>query len=214
MANRRHILVFGDSLTWGIVPATRQRHGFDDRWPQVLEAALADQVRVTTEAIPGRTTVWDDPFRGGRNGRADFLMLLESHATVDLVVILLGVNDLQTVYPAGASEAAHGVEMIARDALGHVGDAQDTPARVLVVAPPVLVDTDTPFPVMVGAQDESAKLAGELEKTAHLLGCGFFDASNIVRASADDGVHLDRENTIALGKALIEPVRTALELKS
>lgn len=213
MPNRKHILVYGDSLTWGIIPATRNRHALNDRWPQVVEAGLSQKVRITTEAIPGRTTVWDDPFRTGRNGRADFLMLLQSHATVDLVVIMLGINDLQTVYPAGAGEAAHGVEMIARDALGHIGDAQDTPPKVLIVAPPVLVESDNPFPVMIGAEPESAKLAGELEQVARLLGCDFFDTSATIKASRDDGVHLDRENTIALGKALIDPVRTALDLQ-
>lgn len=36
----QHILVYADSLTWGIVPGTRQRLAFDARWPGVMEAGL------------------------------------------------------------------------------------------------------------------------------------------------------------------------------
>ena len=36
----RHIFVYGDSLTWGIVPNTRERFPFDVRWPGVMENKL------------------------------------------------------------------------------------------------------------------------------------------------------------------------------
>ena len=36
----QHILVYGDSLSWGIVPGTRQRLAFDARWPGVMEGKL------------------------------------------------------------------------------------------------------------------------------------------------------------------------------
>jgi lysophospholipase L1-like esterase len=211
MPDKKHILVYGDSLTWGIVPATRERHAFDERWPQVVQTEMGDGVRITTEAIPGRTTVWDDPFRTGRNGRKDFMMVLQSHAPVDLVVIMLGLNDLQKIYPGGAAEAAKGVGLIAGDGLNHVGDGQPSAPKVIIIAPTLLVDCENMFPVMAGGAPESLLLARELELVAKDLGCGFFDVSKLVKASTDDGVHLDRDNTIALGKVLVEPIRKALE---
>ena len=36
----KQILVYGDSISWGMVPGTRERYAFDQRWPGVLEAAL------------------------------------------------------------------------------------------------------------------------------------------------------------------------------
>jgi len=36
----RQILVYADSLSWGIIPATRERLPFAQRWPGVLEGAL------------------------------------------------------------------------------------------------------------------------------------------------------------------------------
>ena len=35
------ILVYSDSLTWGIIPNTRTRLPFDERWPGVLENGLS-----------------------------------------------------------------------------------------------------------------------------------------------------------------------------
>ena len=209
---QKHVLVYGDSLTWGLVPATRNRYPLNERWPQVTEKHLGGTVRITTEAVPGRTTVWDDPFRKGRNGRADFLMLLLSHAPVDLVVIMLGINDLQKLYPAGAAQAAKGVGLIARDALDYTGDGQPYPPGVLIVAPTLVREDIDFFPEMEGAADASRKLARELEKTANELGCSYYNASNAVTASQLDGVHLDRDETIELGRLLVEPVRLALEI--
>jgi lysophospholipase L1-like esterase len=34
------ILIYSDSLTWGIIPNTRRRLPFDKRWPGVFEDAL------------------------------------------------------------------------------------------------------------------------------------------------------------------------------
>src|SRR5690349_8116110 len=65
------ILVYADSLSWGIVPGTRQRLAFDHRWPGILESTLninGPRARVIEDCLNGRRTVWNDPFKPGRNG--------------------------------------------------------------------------------------------------------------------------------------------------
>jgi lysophospholipase L1-like esterase len=65
------ILVYADSLTWGIIPNTRQRLPFTARWPGVLEAELSKAgyaARIIEDCLNGRRTVWDDPYKPGRNG--------------------------------------------------------------------------------------------------------------------------------------------------
>jgi hypothetical protein len=67
----KQILVYADSLSWGIIPTTRQRLRFDQRWPGVLEGALLKRgchVRVLEDCLNGRRTVFEDPFLPGRNG--------------------------------------------------------------------------------------------------------------------------------------------------
>lgn len=53
----RQILVYGDSLTWGVIPDTRRRLPFEARWPGVLAGELlarGERVRVIEDCLNGR----------------------------------------------------------------------------------------------------------------------------------------------------------------
>ena len=107
----QHILVYGDSLSWGIVPGTRQRLAFDARWPGVMEGALAAQgrrVRVIEDCLNGRRTVWDDPFKPGRNGLQGLAQRIEAQSPLALVVLMLGTNDFQVMHANNTWGSAQG----------------------------------------------------------------------------------------------------------
>ena len=88
------ILCFGDSNTWGYNPENGQRFGPEERWTGILRNSLGEDYRVIEEGLNGRTTLWDDPIAGFKNG-LDYLMpCLESHMPFDLITIMLGTNDL------------------------------------------------------------------------------------------------------------------------
>ena len=89
----QHILVYSDSASWGIIPPTRRRLPFDARWPGVMELALLKsgrQVRVVEDCLNGRRTVWDDPFKAGRNGLLGLAQRIEIHSPLALVMLMLG----------------------------------------------------------------------------------------------------------------------------
>src|SRR5438876_9588567 len=76
----QQILVYSDSLSWGIVPNTRRRLNFVERWPGAMEDQLiraGRSVRVIEDCLNGRRTVWDDPFKPGRNGLAGLQQRIE-----------------------------------------------------------------------------------------------------------------------------------------
>ena len=76
----RQILVYADSLTWGIAPNTRRRLPLAARWPGVMEAALLERglsVRVIEDCLNGRRTAFEDPYRPGRNGLVGLEHFLE-----------------------------------------------------------------------------------------------------------------------------------------
>ena len=54
----------------------------------------------------GRTTVFDNPMSQGRNGSAYLLTCLETHKPLDLVILMLGTNDLRFTDAWGAAEGA------------------------------------------------------------------------------------------------------------
>ena len=96
------ILVYADSLTWGIIPNTRNRLPFEERWPGVVENKLnacGHRLRLIEDCLNGRRTVWDDPFKPGRKGLAGLAQRIEINSPLSLVILMLGTNDFQFSHP-------------------------------------------------------------------------------------------------------------------
>src|SRR4029077_75076 len=135
-------LVYGDSLTWGIVPNTRKRFPFDERWPGVLENKLNEsgrRVRLTEDCLNGRRTVWDDPFKAGRNGLLGLAQCIEKHSPLALVILMLGTNDFQFSRPYNnAWSAAQGIAaMVSEIRMAPIEPGMPVPP-ILVVSPPAV----------------------------------------------------------------------------
>jgi lysophospholipase L1-like esterase len=108
----QQVLVYSDSLSWGIVPTTRRRLPFDARWPGVMEIALTGHghaVRIIEDCLNGRRTVWEDPFKPGRNGLVGLAQRIEINSPLSLVMLMLGTNDFQSMHPHTAWHAAQGI---------------------------------------------------------------------------------------------------------
>src|SRR5436190_7769996 len=113
----RQVLVYADSLSWGIIPTTRRRLPFAERWPGVLEQTLnatGSATRVLEDCVNGRRTVWDDPYKPGRNGLAGIAERIEAHSPLALVVLMLGTNDFQSMHPHDAWHSAQGIATLVR----------------------------------------------------------------------------------------------------
>jgi lysophospholipase L1-like esterase len=209
------ILAYGDSLTWGSDPTRGgARHGVSHRWPEVLARELGAGFTVISEGLRGRTTAYDEHCADcDRNGARFLPTALYTHAPLDCVILALGTNDLKPAIAGPAAAAMLGlrrcIEIVQRHAHRVPGQGA---AKVLVVSPPRVVTTPDPFyaDMFAGAVEESAKLAGFYASLAKELGCGFFDASQVASPLDIDGVHLDAENTAAIGRALAPVVRDFL----
>jgi lysophospholipase L1-like esterase len=202
----KQVLVYGDSLTWGIVPDTRRRLAFSARWPGVLEAALAEAglcVRVIEDCLNGRRTVFEDPFKPGRNGLAGLEQRIEACSPLALVVLALGTNDFQYVHHADAWHSAEGIASLARAVRRAPIEPGMPVPPVLVLAPPPL---EHPRGAIAGKfRDGDRKCAGMAEayrSVAEREGCAFFDAASVTTSSKVDGVHLDADQHAVLGRAL------------
>ena len=107
------VLCYGDSNTWGFDPATRTRFPPHVRWTGVLGQRLGDGYQVIEEGLNGRTTRWDDPIEPDRNGLAYLRPCVESHQPLDLIVIMLGTNDLKRRFDLSASDIAQSAAGVA-----------------------------------------------------------------------------------------------------
>lgn len=213
----RQILVYSDSLTWGIVPNTRQRLPFEARWPGVMEGTLIRQgkaVRVIEDCLNGRRTAFDDPYKPGRNGLVGLEQRIEVNSPLDLVILMLGTNDFQSMHPHNAWHSGQGMAALV-DAVRRAPIEPGMPVpKVLVVAPPEVRQARGAIaPKFEGAQEKCAGLAQAYDRVARERSCNFFDAGSVTSTSAVDGVHLDADQHRVLGIAMAK-VAAALLVES
>ena len=204
------ILCSGDSRTWGYDAETAGRHPVEARWPTVLAAGLGEGHLVVPEGLNGRTTMFNDPGAAAdRNGAR----VLPTHQPLDLVVILLGTNDMKRHTGGGRTfEARLGMERLVE--IVHTFPYQRVyrVPDILIVAPPCFRVTDDPDGTyLLGHAVEASQGFGTAyDLVADEYGCDVFDANEVCEVTQVDGFHLDAENTRRLGEGLIAPVKAIL----
>jgi lysophospholipase L1-like esterase len=206
----KSILCYGDSNTWGYDPAARSRYEPSVRWPMVLQRLLGDSFRVIEEGLNGRTTVWEDPVEGDKSGIRFLPTCLDSHSPLDLVVLMLGSNDLKRRFSVDAFDAAQGLRRLAR----LVGEHEYLPAgkvpRICIVSPPRIGRLSGEMLDMFGpdAEAKSAEFPRFYSRVARDLGCLFFDAAAVVEPGDHDSLHLSEAGHGKLARALAEFILT------
>jgi lysophospholipase L1-like esterase len=205
------ILCYGDSNTHGTKPVTQlgalERHDPGDRWPDVMATALGPDHAVLSEGLPGRTTVHDDLIEGGmRNGLTVLPAILHSHAPIDLMILMLGTNDLKNRFSVTAFEIARSLErlILATRAEAVVPD-------ILLVAPVPVREAGVLADVFAGAETRQQGLSEHIAAAAARQGCGFANAGDVVEVSDVDGVHWGPAAHHEFGSVLACAVRERLE---
>ena len=204
------IVCFGDSNTWGYsierasdpVP----RLPLQGRWVSVMARTLGPAHIVIAEGLPGRTTMFDDPIAGEHlNGRRLLRACLESHKPVNVVVVLLGTNDLKRLYSASVWEIAEGagtlLDVTAQSGCGPGGSA---PHALLVAPPPTRVTgLGAPFEhILEGADAKSRRFDEAFSAVAADRGVAYLNAGDVIESSPVDGVHWSPEAHALIGHAI------------
>jgi len=209
------ILCYGDSLTWGFNAEILTRHQYADRWPSVLESGLDGRARLIAEGLNGRTTAYDDNLAGeDRNGARVLPTILGTHSPLDLVIIMLGSNDMKPWIHGNPLGAAHGMKRLVQIVRGHPFPLGAATPQVLVVSPPPVSRTNnSEYAAMFAGGDTASKqLPDAYRMVAREMECAFFNAGEVSQTTAFDGVHLDAENTRAIGAALTPIVKKILDI--
>lgn len=212
---RRHIVCLGDSNTHGYSPeAPSFRFGEEERWTCLLQALLGRDYLVVEEGLPGRTTVFEDPVEEEMPALPYLYPCLNSHAPVDLLVIMLGTNDTKERLGANACAIGKGLTRLVRkartiDCWGPGG------ANILVIAPLAIGKGVERSPVAqemgAGCVEKSLRLPGQFRAAAREQGCSFLDANQLGLAqNTVDHMHLTKESHRLLARKLAELVPTLL----
>lgn len=187
----KQVVCFGDSNTWGLIPGTKERYSWGERWTSILQEKLnVDKVRVIEEGLCGRTTVFEDAYRANRNGLKSIPFILESQKPIDAVILMLGTNDCKSAYQPNAYKIGRGIEQCIDALLDEI-----SPEKILLISPIWLGEEvwkpefDPEFDK--NSVEVSRQLKNTYRKIALAKGIHFGAASDYVKPSPKDQEHLD-----------------------
>ncbi len=211
---KKHILCLGDSNTHGYCadPADCADHGIrfneDERWTCRLQTALGSDYLVTEEGLSGRTTVFVDPIHESMDALSVAYSLLKSHEVIDLLIIMLGTNDVKERFNANAACIGAGMERLILKAKSV--DCWGTKApNILVVAPPRIGDGFHDAVMGEGCVEKSKGVAEQFRIVAERQNVHFLNAADC-EFNQVDFMHLTRKGHAQLADLLAKEVPTLL----
>ena len=213
----KHVLCYGDSNTWGMIPLKADRYDEHTRWTGRLQDILGDEWHVIEEGLNARTSIYEDPLKSFLNGRTMIDGGLCSQKPLDVVVISLGTNDLKFV---DAWHAAQGVAQLIDFIRSH--DAR-YPSSVrtfagepkIIVVSPIEVDADIQnrpgYSTLKYAHEQSTQFPKEFAAMCAGRHVMMVDAAKVAKPSKDDCIHMDPEDHAALAEAVAQAVLKIME---
>jgi len=204
------ILSFGDSNTYG-TRAAGGRFKRDERWTGILQKMLGDEYYVIEEGCPGRTTVWDDPIEEGKSGKHYLLPCLVSHNPIDLVIIMLGTNDLKNRFSLSSADVQWGMENLVHKIKNSACGLDEQVPEILLVCPiqiGILTDLSQ---ILIGAEEKCRQLPKLYKQLAEREGIHYLNAGDYASADEADGLHIDKAGHANLAKSLCEKIQSIYE---
>ena len=203
----KQILCFGDSNTYGLIPGTTGRYGWNVRWTGILDEYVRNKgYRVIEEGLCGRTTIFEDELREGRRGIDTLPILLESHNPIDIVVLMLGTNDCKAVYNASAELIGKGIKRLLEQIKNKI------PKSKVVLVSPILLGEgvwEDGFDKEFNHQsvETSKNLHNVYKRIADENDIFYLKAAEYASPSEADREHLDEKGHEHLAEALIDLIK-------
>lgn len=189
----KRILIYGDSIPWGLIPATKfERYDFDKRWPGILQSKLGSDYQIIEECLCARTIDSDDERPGfeGRNGTSCLPMVLDSQWPIDIIILSIGLNEIKSIFNWTAVEVAEKLGGIIDLIKSRKPNFHEYDPRIVILSQPEVNNTGFWGDLWVGADEKSRQLFKEYKKLAETKGVEFIDLSGAT-PDEKDGVHID-----------------------
>lgn len=206
------ILCYGDSNTWGRTPDRKSRYTSDVRWTGQLQNLLGSGYDIIEEGLGGRTVNLDHPSYFGRNGKNYLMPCLQSHSPLDVVIIMLGTNDLKLFFDSTPESIKGGLSELVDDVYEYSTKLDGGRPEVILISP-VYIEPDAPrfmefykedYPYSSGGM--SKKLSPSIEKLCNERSLHFIDAALSAKIG-EDGLHLDLESNQRLAQVIHDKVK-------
>lgn len=207
------ILCYGDSNTYGLKPDSNQRYPREVRWTGLLQKSLGEDYHVIEEGLSGRTTLWDDPIEEHKNGKTYLLPCLESHSPIDLVVLMLGTNDLKTRFSLTPFDIGASVENLVKCIQKSESGPEGQPPKILLISPAPIhsVGRDDLDHMFFDMEERSRALAHYYEIVAKRYSAAFLDPKDRVETNELDGIHYSVRGHAVMAGLVENKIREILE---
>ncbi len=211
------ILCYGDSNTYGYNPADGSRYPQEIRWTGLLQKNLGEDYLVINEGCNGRTTIFEDPAEPWKTGMFYVKPCMNTHKPVDMVVLMLGSNDLKKMYHASAAQIADGAGDVADEIRDFLKEKQGFSPQVVLAAPPQTGEAilTCGFRTQFDQTSivRSKEFPEEYKRVAEERNCIFFNAGAYAQPSEIDGLHLSVESHKRLADGLCRFILDIMEGK-
>lgn len=192
------IVCFGDSNTWGLNPGIG-RYDKDTRWTGILRNRYDGRYMIVEEGLNGRTANERDEDEPYLNGRDYAPACLLSHRPIDILIVMLGTNDVKVRYKKTADMIADSVYSLVSYMEDVLRMHQPENFSIIVVSPKAIDERA----VNDGTFDyDSVKKSGSLgmllEKKVKDKNWIYIDANTEEIKLSYDGVHLSKEGHAGL----------------
>lgn len=218
---KKYVLCYGDSNTWGVSPTKDGmfkplvRLDEDKRWTGIAQNDLGDEYKLLVDGNCGRTTVWDDPIEGDKSGLKYLTPCLWAQMPLDLVIIMLGTNDLKPRFAVTAWDCAAGIETLIK-VVRNSGCGYNGTCPPILIMSPIHVKPDrsgTWLHEMFGGPERAAmstEFAKYYKRIADGYNCYFLDAAQYAGPCDEDGIHINPPDHFPLGHAVADKIREIL----
>ena len=214
----KNILCYGDSNTWGFVPGSfdptiyyLERFSREQRWTGLLQQLLGADYYIIEAGLNGRTTNVDYQNFPYHNGTTILPCCLHTHAPLDLVILMLGTNDLKAEFNRTSNEITNGIiELIKIIQSSKFGADMRSAPQILLIAPPITFCETAYGITFPDAINKSQALLREYKITSEQHHCHFLNGAAEIQFSQIDGIHLDAEGHKKLAELISHKILTTI----
>jgi lysophospholipase L1-like esterase len=194
MKSRPNIMIYGDSRSWGQIPANDNKvDRFDKtiRWPSALANLISSYADVIEECMPSRTIgQLDKSSKAYKGGYIPFKSIYPSHIPLTHVILDFGTNDLKIEYNQSAAQ-------IHNHLLKYITFINGFTWRIARQPSIIYLLPDAPDPRLPWYGDtkeiltELSELCNQSKELYTTINCSTITA-NMDKKHGIDGVHFDK----------------------
>lgn len=204
----KRILCYGDSNTLGYISGSDHlRYGNEERWTKILQHKLQGKAEIIEEGLNSRTLFSEDTRKGkeGKNGFVYLKPCIESHDKIDILVLMLGTNELKYEFNNEASDIVEMIKKYVSFILNYESQIDKSKIKLIISGIP-LVSENSGYSrkenKYLGARSKSEELNRLMKEYCEKENICFIDNSDL--ETGIDGVHITKESHNILANKIYE----------